>query len=62
MRPHRLHALAALLLMLGMTEDNAQRDRDQTQPALQPSAQQGQQGQQGQHILPKIQLLYGFLP
>ncbi len=49
MRPHRLHALAALLLTLGMTEVNAQRDRDPAQPAVQPpSAPQGQQGQQGQ--------------
>ena len=54
MRPHRLHALAALLLIFGMTHADAQRDREQPRLAQQaPGAQQGQQGapqppQQGQ--------------
>ena len=54
MRPHRLHVLAALLLIFGMTHADAQRDRGEPRLAQQaPGAQQGPQGapqpqQQGQ--------------
>jgi len=44
MRPHRVHVLAAVLLIFGMTPADAQRDREQPRLAQQSPGAQGQQG------------------